>query len=119
MVTINELMWRNENDAANFAIEMGLPEYFQSGKIGEICLDLHNSIARIHFKGGDFVRMAFTEFKNVYSGIDRMEIHFTNRKGYDYHFAIFYNGRVAFVCETYLKVAEHYVHKQIGTFSYC
>lgn len=119
MVTIDKLMWRNENDAANFAIEMGLPEYFQSREISEICLDLHNSIARIHFKGNDFVKMAFISFKNVISGLDRLEIHFTNRKGYDYHFAIFRDNRVAFVCESGYNVKDHDVNKQITTFAYC
>lgn len=119
MITINELMWRFEDDAINFATEMNLPHYFESAQIDEICLDLKTKIARLHFKGEGFVRMSFISFKNVVSGLDRLEIHFTNSKRYDYHLAIFRDNRVAFVCESGHNVEEHDVNKQIAIFAYC
>ena len=119
MITINELRWRFEDDAINFATEMNLPSRFKSAQIDEICLDLSTSIARLHFKDDDFVRMSFISFKNVISGLDRLEIHFTNSKRYDYHFAIFKDNRVAFVCESGYNVKDHDVNKQSATFAYC
>lgn len=119
MITIDELRWRSEDDSINFAIEMKLPSRFNNTQIDEICLNLKTNVAHLHFKGEGFVRMSFISFKNVVLGLDRLEIHFTNSKRYDYHFAIFRDNRVAFVCESSYNVKEHDVNKQSATFAYC
>lgn len=116
-IILDNIRWRCNNDSYRFQNCMELPKYFIEEEIDQIAIDPETNIARLHFKGGSYVRMAITKFHNIYSDLDRLEIEFVNKKGNKYHFAIFYNGRVAFA-DSILKGDDYDIHKQIKTFAY-